>query len=81
MQHFSCRCEHCLLQQGLEEVPTAGEGDNNQCNHTAPPHQASAAQLPSVADAADRVPEQVAKPSLINAEGARLRSSSSKHHR
>ncbi|KAL0024178.1 hypothetical protein WJX77_004493 [Trebouxia sp. C0004] len=65
----------------VNEQPHTGEGDNNQCNPTALPHEASAAHQPSVADAADCVPEQVIKPSLINPEGAKLRSSSSKHHR
>ncbi len=80
-QAMSCRCEQHLLQQSFEELPTAGEGDHNQCNHAALPRETSAAHQPSVADAADCVPEQVTKPSLINAEGARPRSSSSKHHR
>ena len=62
-------------------MPAAGEGGSNQHSYAALPHEASAAHQPSVADAADCVPEQVAKPSLINAEGARLSSSSSKHHR
>ncbi|KAL0024121.1 hypothetical protein WJX79_010211 [Trebouxia sp. C0005] len=65
----------------VNEQPHTGEGDHHQINQTALPHEASAAHQPSVADAADCVPEQVTKRSLINTEGARPRSSSSKHHR
>jgi len=80
-QAISCRFEQCPLQQDLEEVPTAGKGDNNQCKHAALPHEVSAARQPSVPDAAEWVPKKVTKLSLINAEGARPRSSSSKHNR
>ena len=81
MQAISCKFEQCPLQQDLQHVPTAGEDGHHQCNHAVLLHEASAAHQPSVADAADCVPEQVAKPSLISAEGARPRSSSSKHYR
>ena len=78
--------EQCPLQQDLQHVATAGVGEHHQSNHAALPqaalrHGGSAAHQPPVADAADCVPKQATKPSLINAEGARPRSSSSKHHR